>query len=269
MTSVAKGHKISIVTVCYNAAKDIEETIKSILSQTYDNIEFIVIDGGSTDGTVDIIRKYADRISYWVSEPDNGIYYAMNKAIEVATGDYINFMNAGDLFFDENVLEEVFGGGKTYTEDMLYGWALFHYKGGYKRHKPAPIEVTPKHMPFCHQSSFAKTSAMKAHPFDTTFRTIADCMFLRYLYKNGGTLRNLEKYISIYDVNGFSTNCSLANFYEIALLSSLKISLWGYFKWLMEMKFRPIRYGKLRFKIAEKQKPFKYQCKREGFKQLP
>ena len=86
--------KISVVTVSYNAVETIEETILSIINQTYDKVEYIIIDGGSTDGTVDIIKKYADHLAYWVSEPDKGIYDAMNKGIDVATGDYINFMNS-------------------------------------------------------------------------------------------------------------------------------------------------------------------------------
>ena len=99
---------ISVVTVCYNAADTIEKTMLSVLNQTYHDIEYIIIDGGSTDGTVEIIRKYADRIAYWVSEPDKGIYDAMNKGIKVATGEWINFMNAGDEFVDANVLDKLF-----------------------------------------------------------------------------------------------------------------------------------------------------------------
>ena len=100
--------KISVVTVCYNAADTIEKTILSVLNQTYHDIEYIIIDGGSTDGTVEIIRKYADKIAYWVSEPDKGIYDAMNKGIEVATGEWINFMNAGDRFYKSDVIKLIF-----------------------------------------------------------------------------------------------------------------------------------------------------------------
>ena len=88
--------KVSVVTVCLNAVNEIERTMLSVLDQTYTNIEYIVIDGGSTDGTVDIIRKYQDRIAHFISEPDKGLYDAMNKGIDLATGEWINFMNAGD-----------------------------------------------------------------------------------------------------------------------------------------------------------------------------
>ena len=95
---------VSIVTVVYNGENFLEETIKSVINQTYENIEYIIIDGGSTDGTVDIIKKYEDKINYWVSEKDAGIYDAMNKGIEAFKGDYINFLNAGDSYVNNEVL---------------------------------------------------------------------------------------------------------------------------------------------------------------------
>jgi len=111
---------ISIITVVYNGEKHLEETIQSVINQNYPNVEYIIIDGGSTDGTLDIIKKYEHVIDYWVSEPDKGIYDAMNKGIDVATGNWINFMNAGDKFANKFVLSKIkFGSLKNNI--LLYG----------------------------------------------------------------------------------------------------------------------------------------------------
>ena len=99
---------ISVITVVYNGEKHLEETIQSVVNQMYDNIEYIIIDGGSTDGTLDIIKKYEDKIDYWVSEKDNGISDAFNKGVKVAKGDYINFQGDGDGFYSCDALANVF-----------------------------------------------------------------------------------------------------------------------------------------------------------------
>ena len=120
---------ISIVTVSYNAVLTIEQTILSVINQTYPNVEYIIIDGGSTDGTVDIIKKYADKIAYWVSEPDKGIYDAMNKGGLKATGDFIQFLNAGDWFENEYVIEKIF---KDWYKrvDVIYGDMIIRRSDG-------------------------------------------------------------------------------------------------------------------------------------------
>ena len=113
--------KISIITVSYNSSKTIKDTIESVLSQDYSNIEYIIIDGGSTDGTVDIIKKYADKISYFVSEPDKGIYDAMNKGIKAANGDIVGILNSDDFYPNSYVISNV---AKTFVNqacDAVYG----------------------------------------------------------------------------------------------------------------------------------------------------
>jgi glycosyltransferase involved in cell wall biosynthesis len=99
--------KISIVTVAWNNAEGLEKTIQSVVNQTYKNTEFIIIDGGSTDGTIDIINRYKEDIDYWVCEKDDGIYDAMNKGIKVSTGDWLSFMNSGDVFYNKQVLDDL------------------------------------------------------------------------------------------------------------------------------------------------------------------
>src|SRR5690606_4665890 len=99
---------LSVITVVYNNVKDIERTILSVINQTYKNIEYIIIDGVSTDGTLDIIHQYSEKISHIVSEPDKGIYDAMNKGLSVATGDYVLFMNSGDEIYAHDTVEKVF-----------------------------------------------------------------------------------------------------------------------------------------------------------------
>ena len=112
---------ISIITVVYNDKIKLEETILSVIGQTYDNVEFIIIDGSSTDGTINIIKKYEDKIDYWVSEKDSGIFDAMNKGILASKGDYINFMNAGDFFTKNNLVSEVVNILDSEEIDFLYG----------------------------------------------------------------------------------------------------------------------------------------------------
>jgi glycosyltransferase involved in cell wall biosynthesis len=98
--AISEDLQFTIITVCKNSAKFLEETIMSVIEQTYPNIQYIVIDGGSTDGTIDIIKRYSTKINYWISEPDSGMYYAINKALLQATGDYILILNSDDVLVD-------------------------------------------------------------------------------------------------------------------------------------------------------------------------
>lgn len=195
---------ISVVTVCYNAAATIEQTLLSVLGQTYPHVEYIIIDGGSTDGTVDIIKKYADRLAYWVSEPDKGIYDAMNKGIAVATGEWINFLNAGDWYVEQEVLDKV-SAHLTDDADIVYGDLLKSYKSGKYVGKPIPIDHMEKIMVSPHPSSFIKTELIKQCPYNTKFRSSADYDFFYKAYKNGRKFKYMNVLVTDFDAEvGFS-----------------------------------------------------------------
>lgn len=112
-------NKLSIITINFNHKEGLKRTIDSIVNQTFTDYEWIVVDGGSTDGSKELLEQYKDKFTWWCSEPDKGVYNAMNKGITHATGEYVNFMNSGDYFASPTILEEVFF--KSYTADILYG----------------------------------------------------------------------------------------------------------------------------------------------------
>ena len=189
---------VTVVTVTYNAEDLLEETILSVIKQTYDNIEYIVIDGASTDKTLDIIKKYEDKIHYWISEQDEGIYFAMNKAIKKATGKWINFMNAGDTFFDNSTIQKVMDNLDENTE-LIYGDHVCDGIIG----SVSDRNIT-KSMPCCHQSLFVKTTLMKQYPYNTFYSISADYEFILKMYQLGKKFQYIEEPIANYLRNGFS-----------------------------------------------------------------
>ena len=206
MSNNAQLPLITIITVSYNAVKDIENTILSVLNQTYPNIEYIIIDGGSTDGTLDIIKKYQDKITYWVSEPDTGIYDAMNKGALKATGMWLNFMNAGDTFYNEQVLEEVFKDKDCDNADVIYGDVVYIHPDREDIRKAAPLKRIKVGIPFCHQSAFVKTKLQQKYLFDTTYKICADYNFFHTLHKKGCSFKYKEQIIDKYLTGGLSSD---------------------------------------------------------------
>lgn len=181
---------ISIVTIVFNGEKYLEETIQSVINQTYNDIEYIIIDGSSTDGTLEIIKKYENKLDYWISEKDNGIYDAMNKGISAATGDWINFMNAGDSFYDNSVLEKVFTQNDLKNIGILYG---NHAVKNENKSEIIHVDVKDynwkRNIPFCHQSLFVRARLLKSYLFDLQFKIASDYdQFLRLKSKNIQTL---------------------------------------------------------------------------------
>ena len=211
---------ISVVTVSYNAVSVIEQTIFSVINQTYPNVEYIIIDGGSTDGTVDIIKKYADKITYWVSEPDKGIYDAMNKGIELATGEWINFMNAGDSFYSFSILELIFG-QTIFSNDIIYGDTLFLAPNLEYVRKTLPLDTISRCMPFGHQSTFVKTLLMKEQKFDVSFISRGDYNFFYQMYYANKSFCHIKQIIARYDN---TKGISVEN-YRVVLRENARI--WG------------------------------------------
>ena len=160
---------VTIITVVRNSVSLLEETILSVINQTYKNIEYIIIDGGSNDGTIDIIKKYKDKIRLWISEPDKGIYDAMNKGLDLANGEWINFMNAGDKFFNNSIIELIFKTDHYDQYELIYGDCEYVYANiaDFSIHKKTKrLRDLWKFMPFCHQSLFMKTNILKKYSFN-------------------------------------------------------------------------------------------------------
>lgn len=209
--------KFSIITVTYNSSDTIEDTLLSVLGQTHPNIEYIIIDGGSTDGTMEIIEKYRNRITRIISESDKGIYDAMNKGILLASGDYINFMNAGDRFVGSDILVSVADCISQYGEkDIIYGNTYKHNKT--KRwedlsHNP---EVLKRHGAFCHQSCFVKTVYHKCNLFDLNYKYMADFNLFHKSYMNGATFLKLDIFVAEYNAEyGASLSQIERNYQEL------------------------------------------------------
>lgn len=191
--------KITIVTVTYNCSNILEKTINSVISQDYANIEYIIIDGNSQDGTKNIINKYIDRIDTFISEPDKGIYDAMNKGLERATGDWVFFLNSGDIFCDNEVLSKVATHFKKET-DVVWGnvkairnnqiIAIEYHTPFFKNNKFF------HGMGFSHQSVFVRTPKAQEKKFDLSYKCCADYNMMMQLYKSGANFDYCNVYIS-------------------------------------------------------------------------
>lgn len=211
---VKPNPKFSIVTVTYNAEKFIEETIMSVITQTYHNIEYIIIDGASKDKTMDIVNKYRNKINVIVSEPDNGIYNAMNKGIDLATGDYLCFLNAGDTFHENDTIFEMVRTIHNFHEtlpDILYGETEIVDSNGHfismRRHR------TPEHlnwksfkkgMMVCHQAFFVSDRIIEK--YDEKYRLSSDFDWCIRMMKKTSNIHNTKITIIDYRNEGITTN---------------------------------------------------------------
>ena len=206
--------RVSIITSCYNRAATIRSAIESVLAQDYNDIEFIVVDGSSTDGSLDIIREYVDRISIIISEPDHGMYEAINKGIRVATGEIIGLLHSDDFFYDNGVVGRIVERMKRTHADFLYGDGLFvnpddtnkvvrnWIGGGYRlwkvRHGWLPLHPT------CY---IRRDVMMRQGLYNESYKIAADSdLLVRYLLTGGLTVTYLNEYIVRMRMGGLSTD---------------------------------------------------------------
>lgn len=197
--------KVSVVTVVYNNLMGIAKTIQSVCEQTYSNLEYIIVDGGSSDGTVDVINRYNARIDFFVSEPDRGIYDAMNKGISLATGDYVIFMNSGDYFTDQNVVTDVFEKAPAGAE-LIYGDIIAEYGNLSKLIQARPLNKLKYGMVFSHQALFAKQAILNQNKFNLKYRIAADFNFVYQCFVSRYSFAYVAIPIAHISVGGLSDN---------------------------------------------------------------
>lgn len=196
--------RYSIITINYNNKDGLRRTIKSVVNQTCKDFDFIIIDGGSTDGSVDVIKEHVAVISYWVSEKDNGVYHAMNKGVAVAKGDYCIFMNSGDCFhFSEALISTM-----EFQEDIICGKVL---KGnsttpsGHRKPTISLVDLMRGSLP--HQAMFIKRELLVKHPYDERYKILSDWKFcIETIVFGNCSFRNIDTIIANYDTTGISTN---------------------------------------------------------------
>ncbi|MBN2807641.1 MAG: glycosyltransferase [Prolixibacteraceae bacterium] len=203
--------KISVITIVYNDVVHLESTIRSVLEQTYRYIDYVIIDGNSSDGTVDIIRKYSNKLGYWSSEPDKGIYDAMNKGLNAATGDYVLFLNSGDKLYHANLLSELFENPGDQLPDVVYGETMIIAEDGSEiglRRLKAPDALTWKSlkdgMLVCHQSFFAKREL--APMYNLNYKIAADYEWMLAILKKAVIIHNCHQIVAAFLDGGLSKN---------------------------------------------------------------
>lgn len=178
---------LTIVTVNRNNSKGLRKTMESVLSQSFKDYEYIILDGASTDDSIEVIKSLSVSSVIWKSEPDKGVYDAMNRALLMAKGEWVCFMNSGDCFHSSSVLSEIFGAHDRELSgaDVIYGDTMNIFSWGNIIECPSGLKKMDRRMAFCHQSSFVRTSKARCIMFDMHYKIAADYNMFYKLYKDG------------------------------------------------------------------------------------
>lgn len=225
---------VTVVTVVMNDCGHLEETIRIVLDQTYGNVEYILIDGGSTDGTLDIVRKYEDRINIWISEPDKGIYDAMNKGVGLASGEWIIFMNSGDRFHDEDLIRRIFS--HDFKEcDLIYGNHEIRYGVRFSRiHIADKVDNLWKGMIFSHQGVFIRTALVRKKGFNLGNQVGADFELVYGLKMEGVTFCQVDETVASILAGGMSDTeriCSIRSHWSVVSAYGTSVGVSVYYLW--------------------------------------
>ncbi len=218
------SNKVSVITVVFNDATHIRATMESFFSQTWEDKEYIVIDGGSTDGTAEIIQEYADRLSYWCSEKDNGIYDAMNKGIKHATGDWINILNSGDFYVKDDVFARIFE-NKSYADiDVIYGNSIeMNHGKEFFIYANDDYHTLATKVAYRHGSSFMRTTVQKQNLYELSLRKklgyALDWEMIHRVYMKGYKFQKVNIAIEKYDAEGASAHPYKSIWYNYLIIS--------------------------------------------------
>lgn len=228
MKSASKHPLVTVITVVYNGFKDIEKTITSVTGQDYENLEYIIIDGCSTDGTIEKIKTLSTSKIVWISEPDKGIYDAMNKGIKMAKGKWINFMNCGDTFYNNKVLTDVFNSDIPNDTIVLYGDVILKYPS-YNFHRNCSPRKN-ENMQIVHQCTFTRSDKLKEYEFDTNYKIAADSNFFNILINKKYKFFYIPICIAYYEAfYGLSSKRKIILFKENSIIKGTKTDFYKYY----------------------------------------
>ena len=209
---------LSVITVCFNACEELKQTLENVLTQEWIDYEYLVIDGGSSDHTVSLLEHFAPLfeakgISFsYTSEPDRGIYDAMNKGTRMASGKWLLFLNAGDLLCTPDVLKKIFT--VPHQADILYGDTICIYQGNQKKYPALPLDHLAYEMAFCHQSAFVSHGLLLEYPYDISYKVCADHQFFLHMYLKKKTFEYVPFPVAVYEISGFSDKNKLLSHQE-------------------------------------------------------
>lgn len=249
---------VTVITVVFNGEQHLEETILSVIKQSYDNVEYIIIDGGSTDGTIDIIRRYQHAIDYWVSEKDNGIYDAMNKGIGLSTGDIIGLINSDDYYIGECISLVVNSFHNSFA-DVVFGDKIFRNEY-FKIQKHVSVSQPKSLNDFAihvvHPTVFVKKKVYLSALFDRKYRIAADYDLLLTTFEKGFKFKKLRSEIAVMRTNGASSSFHIEN----VIIARKKIGLIKAGKLLL-VKIFGLAYQNISLLISFKQRRKIYLCR--------